>query len=167
MGSEKFTYNLFVKMASEDGHCHEIAKEARLMEREIGIYMKMMPRLRMVLNIEADASILPLSDVIYGSYQGSGDGIWVAMDLFKQNFSSLNLSDQLSLTSLIKIVENLAKFHAASAAFLKKTGYEEFEREYPQLSGSFYDTNGVFNQTMKNLQVPLHCNNLNFNMSSS
>ena len=153
MGSEKFTYNLFVKMASEDRHFHEIAKEARLMEREVGIYMKMMPKLRMVLNMEADASLLPLSDVIYGAYQSAGDGILVAMDVYKQNFFPLNFSDQPSLTSLIKIVEHLAIFHAASAAFLKKTGNKEFEREYSQISGSFYDSNGVFNQTMSQLQV--------------
>ena len=153
MGSEQFTYNLFVKMASEDENCHEIAKEARLMEREVGVYMKMIPRLKMILNIEADANLLPLSDVIYGAYQGSGDGILVAMDLYREHFSPLNLSDQLSLSSLITIVETLAKFHATSAAFLKRTAYKEFEREYPQISGSFYDSNGVFNKTMKQLQV--------------
>lgn len=152
MGSEEFTYNLFVKMASEDRHFHEIAKEARLMEREVGIYMKMMPRLRMVLNMEADASLLPLSDVIYGAYQSGGDGILVAMDVYKQNFFPLNFSDQPSLTSLIKIVEHLGLFHAASAAFLKKTGNKEIEREYSQISGSFYDSNGIFNQTMSQLQ---------------
>lgn len=152
MGSEKFTYNLFVKMASEDENCHEIAKEARLMEREVGVYMKMIPRLKMILNIEADTNLLPFSDVIYGAYQGSGDGILVAMDLYREHFSPLNLSDQLSLSSLITIVETLAKFHATSAAFFKKTAYKEFEREYPQISGSFYDSNGVFNQTMKQLQ---------------
>jgi len=152
MGSEQFTYNLFVKMASEDENCHEIAKEARLMEREVGVYMKMIPRLKMILNIEADANLLPLSDVIYGAYQGSGDGILVAMDLYREHFSPLNLSDQLSLSSLITIVETLAKFHATSAAFLKRTAYKEFEREYPQISGSFYDSNGVFNKTMKQLQ---------------
>ena len=155
MGSEKFIYNLFVKMASEDDHHHEISKEARLMEREVGIYMKMMPRLKMLLNIEADANLLPFSEVIYGAYQGSGDGIIVAMDLYKEYFSPLNLSDKPLLNTLIKIIEHLARFHAASAAFIRKTGSKEFDREFPQISGSFYDSNGVFNKTMSQLQVGL------------
>ena len=154
-------------MASEDENCHEIAKEARLMEREVGIYMKMIPRLKMILNIDADSNLIPLSDVIYGAYQGSGDGILVAMDLYREHFSPLNLCDQLSLTSLIKIVETLAKFHATSAAFLKRTSYTEFEREYPQISGSFYDSNGVFNQTMKQLQVKTFKKYLLFKISSN
>ena len=154
-------------MASEDENCHEIAKEARLMEREVGIYMKMIPRLKMILNIDADSNLIPLSDVIYGAHQGSGDGILVAMDLYKEYFSPLNLCDQLSLTSLIKIVETLAKFHATSAAFIKRTSYPEFEREYPQISGSFYDSNGVFNQTMKQLQVKTFKKYLLFQISSN
>ena len=153
MGRETLSCNLFVKMASEDENGHDISREAKLMEREVGIYQRLLPRLRMLLNIEADHNLLPLSEIIYGAYQETGEGILVAMDLCKDNFSPLDVSSQPPLKSLVTVVENLAKFHAASAAFINKIGLKEFEREFPQVSGSFYDSNGVFNQTMRELQV--------------
>ena len=97
-------------MASEDENGHDIAREAKLMEREVGIYQRLLPRLRMLLNIEADHNLLPLSEIIYGAYQETGEGILVTMDLCKDNFSPLDVSSQPPLKSLVTVVENLAKF---------------------------------------------------------
>ena len=153
MGSETFCYKLYVKMATEDEVRHSIALESRLMEREIGTHLRLVPRLQMSLNNTNQNNFLPIPEIIYGAYQGSGEGIIVAMDLSEKGFSNLDISDDLILPTVVTVLQSLAKFHATSAAYISKVGQTQLLKDFPHLDGPVYNNDNIFQEVNRELKV--------------
>ena len=158
MGSETFCYKFYIKMSSEDEVRHSVALESRLMEREIGTYLRLVPKLQMSLNTINEDHFLPIPDIIYGSYQGSGEGIIVAMDLAEKGFSQLDISDDIILPTVVTVLQSLAKFHAISAAYISKVGLIQLQKEFPHVDGPIYNNDNIFQEVNKDLKVYKHSN---------
>ena len=145
-------------MSSEDEVRHSVALESRLMEREIGTYLRLVPKLKTSLNTINEDHFLPIPDIIYGSYQGSGEGIIVAMDLAEKGFSQLDISDDIILPTVVTVLQSLAKFHAISAAYICKVGLHQLQKEFPHVDGAIYNNDNIFQEVNKDLKVFKHSN---------
>ena len=83
----------------------------------------------------------------------TGEGILVALDLAKDGYLPLDVAEEASLGRLVKVMETLGRFHATSAAHLSKVGRAQLETEFPRLAVSVYNTNAVWQQVNRDLQV--------------
>lgn len=71
MGPEQFRHELYIKAAPEAGAAQlEAAAEARTMEREVEVYLRLVPRIKMSLDTGPLHPALPIAEIIYGAYQG-------------------------------------------------------------------------------------------------
>ena len=71
MGPEQFRHELYIKAAPEAGAAQlEAAAEARTMEREVEVYLRLVPRIKMSLDTGPQHPALPIAEIIYGAYQG-------------------------------------------------------------------------------------------------
>lgn len=149
MGMEDIQYKLYFKMAGEEGQGMKVAMEAQLMEKEVETMLRLFPRVRKMIvekQVEKEV-ILPLPEIVYGSYSSSGEGVIVAMDMMEEGYNRPDYSMGLSLTTMVATVQALAKMHATSAVFMAKEGQEEFVKEFPHLENSFYESDAVFKHT--------------------
>ena len=80
----------------------------------------------------------------------------MALDLAKDGFVPLDVSEEVSLGRLVKVMETLGRFHATSAAYLGKVGRGQLETEFPRLTASVYNTNAVWQQVNRDLQVDIY-----------
>ena len=155
MGMEDIQYKLYFKMAGEEGQGMKVAMEAQLMEKEVETMLRLFPRVRKMIvekQVEKEV-ILPLPEIVYGSYSSSGEGVIVAMDMMEEGYNRPDYSMGLSLTTMVATVQALAKMHATSAVFMAKEGQEEFVQEFPHLENSFYESDAVFKHTSHLLKV--------------
>ena len=86
----------------------------------------------------------------------TGEGILVALDLAKDGYLPLDVAEEVSLGRLVKVMETLGRFHATSAAHLGKVGRAQLETEFPRLAASVYNTNAVWQQVNRDLQVDIY-----------
>ena len=156
MGNESFQWSLYIKMSSSDEAGRTVSMETKLLEREVRTYLELFPSIRRELNLPADDLLLPsVPDILHGAHQHSGEGILVAENLLKRNFKSHELAGEsdVSLTSLVRTVEMLAKYHAASALFISKIGgSSKFRQDFPHIS-NVYNNDAIFVETNRILQV--------------
>ena len=96
--------------------------------------------------------LLSVPEVVLGAYQGTGEGILVAQPLGKNNYRVHDLADEVSLTTLVRTVEVLARYHAASALFISKRDTTNFRRDFPHIS-NVYNNDSIFIDTNRTLQV--------------
>ena len=116
----------------------DVSLETKLVEREARTYLELFPSIRRELNISADdLMLLSVPEIILAAYQGSGEGILVAENLEKKNFKMLDLADEVSLSTLVRTVEVLARFHAATALLISKTGSANLRRDFPHINNAF------------------------------
>ena len=97
MGPEQFQHELYIKAAPEAGGAQlEAAAEARTMEREVEVYLRLVPRIKMSLDTGPQHSALPISEIIYGAYQGKTRLYLYLVSskyLDDKNYSQISLSD--------------------------------------------------------------------------
>ena len=125
------------------------------MEKEVETMLRLFPRVRKMIvekQVEKEV-ILPLPEIVYGSYSSSGEGVIVAMDMMEEGYNRPDYSMGLSLTTMVATVQALAKMHATSALFMAKEGQEEFVQEFPHLENSFYESDAVFKHTSHLVKV--------------
>ena len=133
--------------------------ETKLLEREVRNYLELFPSIRRELDLPADDLLLPSVPVIlHGAHHQSGEGILVAENLLKKNYKSHDLvapEGEVSLTSLVRTVEMLAKYHAASALLISKIGGgSNFRKDFPHIS-NVYNNDTIFVETNRSLQVEI------------
>ena len=159
MGKESFQSSLYIKMSSSDEAGRAVGLETKLVEREVRTYTELFPSLRRELNLPADGSLLPSEpDIHHGAHHHSGEGILVAQNLLKKNYKSHDLAaeGEVSLTSLVRTVEMLAKYHAASALLISKIGgSSKFRADFPHIS-NVYNNDAIFKETNRTLQVEMN-----------
>ena len=139
MGNESFQWSLYIKMSPSEEAGRTVSLETKLLEREVRTYLELFPSIRRELNLPADDLLLPsVPDILHGAHHNSGEGILVAENLLKKNYKSHDLvaaEGEVSLTSLVRTVEMLAKYHAASALLIsKKGGSSNFRKDFPHIS---------------------------------
>merc|ERR1711953_1508431 len=91
-------------------------------------------------------------EVVLAASQHQGEGIIVAENLQEKNYKRHDLADEVSLSSLVRTVEVMARFHAATAVFISKTGNANLGRDFPHIS-NVYNNDAMFVHTNKILQV--------------
>ena len=143
MGTEMFKENFFIKMATE-----KIALESRLMEREVSLCLRIVPRMKMFL--EANNPYICLPKFVFGAFNASGKGVLVAMnnDLAKEM-----ITGEASTKRVRKIIRDVAKYHAASMSFITATGKENFVKEFPHQDGSIFNNDEMFAHVNSELKV--------------
>ena len=145
-------------MSSSDEAGQRVSMETKLLEREVRTYCELFPSIRRELNLPAVDLLLPsVPDILHGAHQTSGEGILVAENLLKKNYKTHELAaeSEVSLTSLVRTVEMLAKYHAASALFISKLGgSSNFRKDFPHIS-NVYNNDAIFVDTNRTLQVEL------------
>ena len=158
MGNESFQSSLYIKMSSSDEAGLRVSMETKLLEREVRTYLELFPAIRRELDLPTDDLMLPsVPDILHGAHQHSGEGILVAENLLRKNYKSAELAaeGEVSLTSLVRTVEMLAKYHAASALLISKLGgSSNFIKDFPHIS-NVYNNDAIFVDTNRTLQVEI------------
>ena len=150
MGEESLVQDFYVKMSASD-----VSIETKLLEREVRTHLELFPSIRRELNISTDdLMLLSVPEIILGAYQDSGEGILVAENLEKRNFKTLDLADDVSLSTLVRTVEVLARFHAATALLISKAGTSNIRRDFPHIR-NVYNNDAIFGDTNRTLQVEM------------
>ena len=153
MGNESFRQELYIKMSSSDQEGQRVSMETKLLEREARTYLELFPSIRRELDISADdLLLLSVPEVLLAASQHQGEGIIVAENLQEKNYKRHDLADEVSLSSLVRTVEVMARFHAATAVFISKTGNANLGRDFPHIS-NVYNNDAMFVHTNKILQV--------------
>ena len=145
MGTEHFTDNFFIKLATEDD---KIAIESRLMEREVSTCLRIIPRIKMSLENKGPSLALP--KVVYGSYDASGKGVLVAI---KNNLLKEDIYEEISMKKMRRLLGSLSKYHAASMSYIRAIGNENFIKEFPHQDGSIFNNEEMFSHVNKTLKV--------------
>ena len=160
MGNESFQSSLYIKMSPADEAGQTVSMETKLVEREVRTYLELFPAIRRELSLPADdLMFLSLPAILHGAHQHSGEGILVAENLLKKNYKSYDLAAEgdVSLTTLVRTVEMLGKYHAASALLISKLGgSSNFRKDFPHIS-NVYNNDAIFVDTNRTLQVEIIC----------
>ena len=149
MGNESFNCNFYIKLAADDELSHQIGVESRLMEREVSTYLRILPRMKLLLGDRWP--YIPFSEPVYGAFKASGDGILVANE--DSSFTCLDNTENVSLKKIQLILNKIAKYQAATLSFISREGIENVKKEFSHLDGSIYNNDASFNFVNRQLQV--------------
>lgn len=155
MGTEQFTENFFIKLASDVDKTAILALESRLLEREVSLCLKIVPRMKMFLEVRKPSIILPT--LVFGAYKASGKGVSVAM---KNELLKGSISEEVSMKNVTQITRGIAKYHAASMSYIFATGKDNFVREFPHQDGSIFNNDEMFARVNSELKVIAYFNEI-------
>ena len=93
---------------------------------------------------------------MYGAYNPSGDGVLVSVDMTIQSFLKPSPGPGLSLSTMVAVVEALARLHAVSALLVHKESPEGLEEQCPHLQSSFYHYESVHKNLSPRLKFLSH-----------
>jgi len=134
-------YRLFFKMVAVTAEGRSMAAETRVMEREVEALLHLAPMLR---RLTLDKQIvLPLPEVVYGSYSNSGDGVLVCLDLLSNGYTRLPSSAGLPIIHLISAVESMARFHAVASVAISSDP-TAFKNDFSSFQVNYFDSDVVY-----------------------